>query len=122
MTKYAQSILNIINTSCDHPTAEKIYLKLKEQSSKVVLATVYNNLAKLYEHGFIRKISVEGYPDRYDNITRHDHLVCNKCGELADITLNDLTSQLCEQINDEFLYYDLKINYICPMCRKNGNQ
>lgn len=122
MTRNTQLILDIINTSYEHPTTEKIYLKLKEQSSKAVLATVYNNLAKLYEQGLIRKISVEGQPDRYDNITRHDHLVCKCCGGLTDIVLDDLTSQLRNQIDDEFLSYDLKINYICPTCRNNGNK
>ncbi len=122
MTKNTQLILDIINSSDDHPTAEKIYMKLKEQSSKAVLATVYNNLSKLHEQGLIRKISVEGQPDRYDNTVRHDHLVCKNCGSLTDIKLNDLTPQLMEQIEGEFLSYDLKINYICPICRKNGKK
>ena len=117
MTKYAQQILDIINASSDHLTAEKIYLRLKASNSKVVLATVYNNLNLLYEQDLIRKVSVEGYPDRYDKIIKHDHLVCKKCGALSDIRLTDLTAQLQAQIPEEIISYDLKINYICPSCR-----
>ena len=73
MTKYAQQILDIINTSSDHLTAEQIYLRLKASNSKIVLATVYNNLNLLYEQDQIRKVSVEGYPDRYYKIVKHDH-------------------------------------------------
>lgn len=117
MTKNAKAILNIINNSKSHPTAEQIYLSLCQGSSKMALATVYNNLSILSKQGLIRKISVEGYPDRYDKIKKHDHLICQKCGKLSDIVLEDLTSQLQKQINDELLSYDLKISYICPECR-----
>ena len=117
MTKYAQQILDIINASSDHLTAEKIYLRLKTSNSKVVLATVYNNLNLLYEQNLIRKVSVEGYPDRYDKIIKHDHLVCKKCGALSDIHISDLTAQLQAQIAEEIISYDLKVNYICRSCR-----
>ena len=117
MTRYAQQILDIINESTDHLTAEMIYLRLNASNSRVVLATVYNNLNLLYEQDMVRKVSVEGYPDRYDKVIKHDHLVCKKCGALSDIRLTDLTAQLQAQIPEEIISYDLKINYICPSCR-----
>ncbi|MCR4794968.1 MAG: transcriptional repressor [Ruminococcus sp.] len=122
MTKYAQQILDIINISSDHLTAEQIYLRLKASNSKVVLATVYNNLNLLYEQDKIRKVSVEGYPDRYDKTVKHDHLVCKKCGAFSDIRLSDLTAQLQEQISEEIISYDLKVNYICPLCRRKAEK
>jgi Fe2+ or Zn2+ uptake regulation protein len=118
MTANAKLILNIINTSDSHLTAEQIYLKLKEASSKTVLATVYNNLKTLHENELIRKVSVEGCPDRYDKVIRHDHLVCKQCGRLTDIILEDLTVTLKKEIREEILSYDLKISYICSDCRQ----
>ncbi len=82
------------------------------------MATVYNNLSYLYKEGFIRKISVEGYPDRYDTMRRHEHLVCRRCGKLSDIQLNDLTEALQKQVGVEMLSYDLKIGYLCEECMK----
>ena len=106
----------------DHLTAEMIYLRLKASNSKAVLATVYNNLNLLYEQDMVRKVSVEGYPDRYDKIVKHDHLVCKKCGALSDIRLSDLTAQLQAQIPEEIISYDLKNNYICPSCRNKSKK
>lgn len=83
----------------------------------MALATVYNNLAQLYSDGLIRKVSVEGFPDRYDKMTPHDHLVCRICGRLADIRFKDLTALLQSQTDEELLSYDLKAIYICPACR-----
>lgn len=121
MTKNAKIILDIINSGNDHLIAEDIYLKMKNEGYKVSPATVYNNLNKLCCENLIRRISMTGSPDRYDRIIRHDHLVCPICGEMSDITLEDLTDKLKTLIGDDFISYDLKINYICDKCKSKGN-
>ena len=121
MTKYEKDIFAIINTSRDHLTVEQIFQKLREIHPQVVLATVYNNLNRLLEEELIRKVSVEGMPDRYDRMKKHDHLVCRRCGKLSDITLEDLTASLKKQLGDDVLYYDLKVYYVCPACREKEN-
>ena len=47
MTKNGKMILEIIRESEDHMTAEQIFMKAKEISPRIVLATVYNNLNSL---------------------------------------------------------------------------
>lgn len=122
MTKNAKLILDVVANSSGHLTAEQIHMTLRENGNRMALATVYNNLAQLYSEGLIRKISVEGYPDRYDNIKPHDHLVCRVCGKLADIRFKDLTALLQSQTDEELLSYDLKVTYICPACRRAANR
>ena len=118
MTKYAKKILEIVERSSEHLTTEQIYSALKQDCPRVVLATVYNNLNRLWEAGLVRRISQEGMPDRYDRVERHDHLVCRRCGKLLDIDLGDLTGQLQERAGVSFLTYDLKLIYICEDCRE----
>ncbi len=115
--RYESKILEIISSSHAHMTAEQVFFTLKQEYPGVVLATVYNNLNSLCQQGKIRKISVEGCPDRYDRNTRHDHLVCRRCGSLADIHLEDITAQLEQQTGFAIDGYDLKIQYLCPRCR-----
>ncbi len=117
MTRYGRSILEIINTAQEHMTAEQVFFSLKKKFPAVVMATVYNNLNSLYQQGKIRKISVEGYADRYDKNTRHDHLVCRRCGKLTDLSLSDLTAELERQVGFKIEVYDLKIHHLCPECR-----
>ena len=118
MTKYEKEIYDIINASKDHLTAEQLYGRMKEIYPQIVLATIYNNVNKLWEAGLIHKVSVEGMPDRYDRVERHDHLVCRSCGKLMDIKFDDMTESLRERLGEDFLYYDLKVFCICPDCRK----
>ena len=99
-------------------TAEEIFAALRQTYPTVVLATVYNNLNRLWQEDLIRKVSVEGMPDRYDRIQRHDHLVCKGCGKLLDIDLGDLTAQLERKEGISILSYDLKLNYLCEDCLK----
>ena len=118
MTKYAQKICQLITVSRQHMTAEQIFDALRQVYPTVALATVYNNPNKLWRDGRIRKVSLEGMPDRYDRVDRHDHLVCRECGKLMDIHLTDLTKSLQEQVDVPILCYDLKLMYICRDCRK----
>ena len=118
MTKYGTKILEIVSASRSHMTAEEIFDTLRRTYPAVVLATVYNNLNRLLQEGLIRKVSVEGMPDRYDRIQRHDHLVCKGCGRLLDIDLGDLTAQLEENAEISILSYDLKLMYLCENCKK----
>ncbi len=122
MTKYAKKILEIVESSRSHLTAEQVFEQLRETYPSVVLATVYNNLNRLWEEDRIRKISVEGMPDRYDRIVRHDHLVCRKCGRLLDVDLGDLTEQLEKKAGIPILSYDLKLVFLCEACRKKSQE
>ena len=122
MTKQRKLIVSIIQQSDKHLSAEEIYVQAKQQMPMIVLATVYNNLNKLWEAGLIRKVSIEGIPDRYDSAHKHDHLVCRHCGKIMDISFEDLTAPLRSQLGEDFLFYDLKVYYLCPECRAAKGQ
>ena len=122
MTKYAKKILEIVESSYSHMTAEQVFEELRKTYPTVVLATVYNNLNRLWETHRIRRVSVEGLPDRYDRIQRHDHFECEKCGRLLDVDLGDLTAQLEQKAGIPFLSYDLKLLYVCEDCKRNSQQ
>ena len=120
MSKYSEEILEIVLNSKDHLTAEQIYLEMKRRNSKISQATIYNNLNALTSAGKIIRLSETGQPDHYDNTTRHDHLFCDVCGKIADITLKDLTSSIEEKLGQYIISYDLRIHYVCPECQKKG--
>ena len=74
----------------------------------MVLATVYNNLNALLKQGYIGVICVEGQPDRYDRVKKHDHLVCRKCGNILDVNLKDYTRSIEKCLGFEINSYEQK--------------
>lgn len=120
MTTYERAVYELVNASREHLTARQIFLRLRRTHPGVVLATVYNNVNRLCEAGLIRRVSVEGAPDRYDAVRKHDHLVCSRCGRLSDADFADLTAPLREAVGEGFLRYDLKVFYLCPDCRASA--
>ena len=68
MTKQRQLILNIVNRSCGHPTAEDIFLAAREAMPGIAFATVYNNLNALTQLKLIRRVLMHGGPDCYDRV------------------------------------------------------
>ena len=117
MTKNGKMIMEIIYESAEHLTAEQIFIQAKEKAPKIVLATVYNNLKRLVDKKLIRRVTLDGSPDRYDKPTRHDHLICDKCGKLSDIHLDDLSNRLERDIGMPIVSYDLNIHYLCEKRR-----
>ena len=104
MTKYEKAVYDIVSRSMEHLTVEQIFRRARDSYPRVALATIYNNVNKLWEAGLIRRVSLEGMPDRYDRVKRHDFA--------------DLTAPLREAAGEAFLYYDLKVFYLCPDCKK----
>ena len=60
MTKNGKLILEIVHGSSEHPTAEQIFMKAREKSPGIALATVYNNLNSLVSEKLIRRIRQQG--------------------------------------------------------------
>ena len=122
MTKYAEQILDLVLRSAEHPTAEHTFCQMKQENSKIAQATVYNNLNALVADGKLIRLPQPGSPDRYDNTTRHDHLICTRCGALTDFRFTDLTRDIESALGARIRSYDLRIHYVCPACRKAQEQ
>ena len=92
MSKPTSTILKMLKTRKDCPTAEKIYMEIKNDMLDVSLRRVQSILEHLCEQGLIIKIkSRTGGAERYDasglpKIT----FECSKCGMIEDIYLYDI--------------------------------
>lgn len=100
-----------------HPDTAWIYAEVKRAMPKISLATVYRNLAELEELGKIKKVSAEGYTERYDaNMSAHAHLVCGQCGAIVDVDAGDIN--VYHNI-DGVSRCEVTLYGMCDKCRKN---
>lgn len=122
MTKQRQLIYDIIYRSCDHLTAETIHKLAKKKMPSIAVGTVYRNLGLMCDAGEIMRVTVAGEPDRFDrNPVYHDHVICDNCGTVSDITTDGLREVLCDKTGLHVDSYDLTVHYVCDKCKTTQN-
>ena len=106
----------------EHPTAEMIYQKVKEQYPTMSFATVYKSVEIFSKLGVIQVLNTGEDSFRYDAKTsEHPHIKCTKCGRVNDVSHLDARAveSLVEnetgfKVNGhQFYFYG-----ICPDCQK----
>lgn len=121
ITPQRRAILDYLIRSHDHPSVEQIYQDLLPEHPSMSLATVYNNLKVLVEEGFVHEMKFSGVTSRYDFMGhRHYHVICDKCGKIADFTHTDLSfiySPAQSQTGYHIRAAHLEAYGLCPSCQ-----
>ncbi|MGA8752541.1 Fur family transcriptional regulator [Candidatus Deferrimicrobium sp.] len=88
-TRQRGVILDILQESCSHPTAETVYREARRVLPNISLGTVYRNLNFLRDQGAVREIRPsDGGSSRFEGAhTPHAHFHCVHCNALLDIPL-----------------------------------
>lgn len=94
-SRQREEIKNFLLTRKDHPTADVVYLNVRKQYPNISLGTVYRNLTLLADIGEIARIRVGDGIDHFDADTSlHYHFICNECGSVIDLEMEDIHSIL----------------------------
>jgi len=124
MTKQRSELLKELKASHQHPTADELFLSLRERLPKISLATVYRNLERLEAEGLIRVLNVPGQPRRYDgDLSSHYHVRCVICGKVDDVTFDkvpNLGSMAFRSGGYQVLGMRLELEGVCDECRSAG--
>lgn len=77
----------------DHPTADIIYMNVRQQNPNISLGTVYRNLTLLADIGEIQRLRVGDGVDHFDaDTSEHYHFVCSECGSVIDLEMENIDS------------------------------
>jgi Fur family peroxide stress response transcriptional regulator len=80
------AILKTIRSTGFHPGAQWIYDALKPSIPSLSLGTVYRNINLFREEGAVISVGVVDGEERFDGrVSPHPHLVCCRCGKVADL-------------------------------------
>ena len=120
-SKQRESIKKFLISRYDHPTAETVYMNIKEEFPNISLGTVYRNLSLLADIGEIQKLSTGIGPDRFDgNTAPHYHFICRGCGRVMDIDLDfadELMTQVQESTDLAIESCSVSFTGLCPDCK-----
>jgi Fur family peroxide stress response transcriptional regulator len=123
-SRQRKAIKDFLLTRKDHPTAETVYMNVRETYPNISLGTVYRNLTLLSDLGEITKLHLEDGIDHFDaNTHPHNHFLCTACGAVLDINYPlEESPEMDRKANSGF---DGKITGhityfqgICPACCK----
>ncbi len=92
-SRQRQEIKNFLMSRKDHPTADVVYMNVRQQYPNISLGTVYRNLTLLADMGEITRLHLGDGVDHFDADTSpHYHFVCSKCGQVMDLHMNNIDS------------------------------
>ncbi len=110
-------ILDYLQRSKNHPTADRIFSDLQKAPPPLSKATVYNTLALFAERGLVRVLPMENNENRYDILSAsHGHFICTGCK-----TVYDLQADLDRCITDRLDGFEVReknvfLKGLCPRC------
>lgn len=88
-SRQRESIKTCLMNRTDHPTADALYLSMREEFPNISLGTVYRNLNLLAEIGEISRFSCGDGSEHFDYVTEpHYHFICKTCGAIYDLPMN----------------------------------
>ncbi len=92
LTPQRLMVLEAIEASHDHVSAEEIHAKARQQYPYLNISTVYRTLDLLKERGLVAETDLGGERFLYHPAgkAQHHHLVCRKCGSVRDIDIGVL--------------------------------
>ena len=94
-TPQRKLIRNILQSCCDHPTAETVFARARTVKPSIGFGTVYRNLSVLAQDGEILHLPIPGGADRYDGtVADHGHYFCRICGAFGDIVTEEMADRL----------------------------
>ena len=86
MTRQRQEVYRILQLERNHPTANDVFMRVKDRLPNISLATVYNCLEALVQHGIIRQVNFERESSRYcPNLSEHGHFHDATTGVIHDV-------------------------------------
>ena len=125
MTLQRRAVMESLLGRTDHPTADEVHSSVVLDKPNLSRATVYRSLETLVELGCVAKVNHSGVAVRYDAKTeRHHHLICDRCGKIADLEPREVAEAGMSQVSDvelpqNFMVrdYSVTIHGICQHCR-----
>lgn len=87
MTRQRREVYKSLMANRVHPTAQDVFLEVKDKLPQISLATVYNCLEALTQHGIIRQVHFDRESCRYcPNLLDHGHFHDQSTGKIHDVT------------------------------------
>ncbi|MGB3278075.1 MAG: Fur family transcriptional regulator [Pseudorhodobacter sp.] len=114
VTRQRMAILNVLREASDHPRAEDILTRARQQDPSVSQATVYRTLAILEKAGAVQRNEFDGAGARFELADRkhHDHLIDLDTGvvvEFHSARIEQLQAEIAAELGYDIEWHRLEL-------------
>lgn len=120
ITPQRRLILEVLQESNRHLTANEIAERVKTIQPSVSVATIYRNLNLLVEAGLIGRLDLTEGPARFELFKGHNHyMLCLGCGRTIklDCPMEGKIQRIIEANNFEVASHHFEITGYCKYCQ-----
>lgn len=120
-SKQRDLILNIVQGTRSHPTADWVYGEVRRELPNVSLGTVYRNLGQFVDNKSLLAININGTIHYDAFLDDHQHFQCKTCNNIydIDISIKDFVSQIESKTNHKIDRCQIYLVGICKDCQNN---
>jgi len=123
ITPQRLAVLRILATCEEHPSAEDIFEKVRNEFPTTSLATIYKTIALLKG---LNEVLELGFPDgsnRYDGKKPfpHPHVICTRCRKIVDpepMSLDELRDEISKKTGFRIQHHRLDFFGVCQECQE----
>ena len=88
-------------TTTDHPSAERVWAKVRQRFPMISRATVYNTLNLFVEKKLLRELHLAPDSVVFDpNMEKHHHLIDEETGRIYDVEWDDVEVSKIEKMKN----------------------
>src|SRR5262252_10017061 len=123
-TRQRSLIIDTFFATGGHLSVEEVLSKVREQDSKVSMATVYRTMKLLSECGLAHARNFGDGQTRYEAAVgrhHHDHLICTQCGTIVEFE-NDRIETLQEMVarrhGFRVISHKMELYGLCRNCQR----
>jgi Fur family transcriptional regulator, ferric uptake regulator len=120
-TRSQERILTLLKSLKQAISAQDIYVKLREGTDSMGLATVYRSLETLKLEGVVQVRTVANGESLYSTVKEDKHhLTCLQCGAsipIHECPVHELENQLHQSHQFKIFYHTLEFFGLCQACQ-----
>ena len=125
VTPQRLAVYQALQGRTDHPTAEEIYKKVRENNPSISLATVYQTLHLLSRIGLVQQLGFGDKKSRFDpSIEPHINIICPDCGQVTDLhseTVSEFWINIQQELAGIPISHRFDIYVLCDRCQAAKN-
>lgn len=124
-SKQRDAIYEFLKGRKDHPTADAVYMGVREKYPNISLGTVYRNLMLLRDTGMLQTVDVGDGVIHFDaDTSEHNHFVCVRCGCVQDLSMDSIDGVIdiaARNFSGKITGYSAYFYGLCSKCLQEEN-